>query len=463
MSFLLENGTILAGRYQVEKVLGQGGMGAVYLASDNRIPEKQWAVKELWDYGDPETRRLVQNQFKKEASILATLDHQNLPRITDFFVESDKEYLVMDLVEGKSLEEVIKEKSGPLDVDMVMNILDQLISALEYLHKQEPPVIFRDLKPANIMIAPENRVKLIDFGIARIFSVGKPKDTVILGTPGYAAPEQYGTSQSDVRSDIFGLGATAYYALTGKDPADNPFHFDSPSHLNDKVTPRLNNAILQCVQMDPGKRFSSMEELHKYLFDRAAVQTSELSPDLAGTREDETSPPEIQLEPGELKFGVVKRGSNYKKKFLIKGHVSRAVISADRPWVRVYPALLDGTDQEVGVTVYTRSLNNGGKYRGIISIKSQGREENMPLSVEIEPKHLSTVNYVLTIFFTLLSFAPVVGYLGFFFNLIAYYSTPRGERASLKIFYYVTVFMSLVWTITIGIIVALNYPQLFIR
>jgi len=450
LSQLLETGSVLAGRYVIERVLGQGGMGAVYLASDSHIPEKQWAIKELWDYGDPATRKLIQDQFKRESSILATLDHYNLPRITDFSVYNNREYLVMDYIEGETLEEKIKKSGHPLDINFAMSALKQLIDVLEYLHGQDPPVIFRDLKPANIMITPDDKVKLIDFGIARIFQSGKQKDTVVMGTPGYASPEQYGTSQSDVRSDIYGLGATIYYVLTGLDPADNPFHFDSPSKHNPKIPPRLENSILKCVQMDPDNRFANVGEIKTYLFDRQAMQTADLVPDLAGARIElppQEAVPRISTVPEKLNFGVVKRGANRRLALKINGKVSRLSIVADQPWVRVYPTLLNGIDPAVGVTVYSRSLNHGGKYNGLIKLKGHNVDISVPISVEIETKHLNFLTYLAAFIFMLLSFFPILGYLGFILNMIVYLTVPKGERKSLKVLFIITISLTLLWTV----------------
>lgn len=447
MSVVLEEGTVLADRYEIEKILGQGGMGAVYLAEDSRIPDKKWAIKELWDFGDPSTRTLIQDQFQREASILATMDHPNLPRITDFFVDQRKKYLVMDYVEGDTLEKKLLDEGGPLDLDFVLDLGAQLLDVLEYLHGMDPPVIFRDLKPANIMITPGGKVKLVDFGIARIFTAGKAKDTVIMGTPGFAAPEQYGQGQSDARSDIYGFGATLYFCVTGMDPSDNPFHFEKPSTINDKVYPRLENTILKAVQMAPDERFSSSLEIKKYLFS-ADARTSDFSPDAEGTGPDPVQTKmlsEATAGPPELNFGSIKKGRSRRMKFVVNGNVQKANVNADRNWVRVYPNLVDGADPEVGVTVYTSSLNHGGKYTGLISVKGEQLDLKVPLKLEVEPKHLNFLSYFLAFAFTLLSLVPAIGLLGFFLNLVTYFSIPRGERKSLKIFFYVTLFATLFW------------------
>lgn len=461
MSTLLENGTVLADRYVIKKTLGQGGMGAVYLAADKRIPDKMWAVKELWDFGDPSTRHLIQSQFQREASILATLDHPNLPRITDFFVDNNQEYLVMDYVNGKTTEQLLREAGGPLKMEFVLKIAEQLMDVLIYLHQQNPPVIFRDLKPANVMVTSGGKVKLIDFGIARVFTAGKTKDTIIMGTPGFAAPEQYGTGQSDQRSDIYGLGATLYFQVTGQDPADNPFHFEPPSSINPEVPKKLENAILKCVQMEPEKRFESVEQMKEYLFSSSPV-TTDLTDLALGTRPSKSEEgPGISLEPEILNFGTLKRGVRKKKKFTIKGRAQRIKIASDRPWVRVYPSLVDGEDVEIGVTVYTQSLNHGGKYKAQVTLKGENVNMNLPVRVEIEPRHLNLLSYVLSFIFTVLSLAPLIGYLGFLGNLTVYFSVPVGERKSLKIFFYVTLIVTLLWTVIAGLYFGISYLDWF--
>jgi serine/threonine protein kinase len=449
LSVLLEPESLLAGRYQIKKVLGQGGMGAVYLATDSRIPEKTWAVKELWDYGDPSTRQLIQGQFQSEASILAALNHPNLPRITDFFVENHREYLVMDFIEGRTLEEILLEEKGPLKMDMVMDIIGQLAGVLEYLHGQDPPVIFRDLKPSNVMVTPSGRLCLIDFGIARVFSAGKKKDTVVMGTPGYAAPEQYGSGQSDARSDIYGLGATIYYCITGVDPSDNPFHFEAPSRLNGKVFPRLERAVQKAVQLEASQRFASVAEMRDYLFGPGS-STSDISPmpEAVPSTGPATRPlAPFVLEPQELDFGITRKGETRKRKFVIRGRSSRLSLQNDRPWIRVYPALVDGLDQDVGVTVYTSSLNHGGKYQGTVILKGEKGEAKLPVKVEIEPRHLNFLAYLLIFIFTMISLVPGLGIAGFLYNLVAYFSLPAGERKSIKIFFYVTLFATLLWAV----------------
>lgn len=257
----LKVGDILCNRYPIEGILGEGGMGAVYRASD-LSSKRHWAVKEMTDNFDSQVDRAeAVRSFKAEADILCDLEHPNLPRITHCFSERGRQYIVMDLVTGDTVEKLLRNSpQGRLSLEEIADITRQLVDVLEYLHTHEPPIIFRDLKPANIMVMAKHVVKLIDFGIARFFTKGKRTDTVALGTPGYAAPEQYGSGQSDARTDIYALGATLHQCLTGVDPSAVPFKFDPPSVLVPDLPKELDEVILKCVNMDPAQRWASVEE-----------------------------------------------------------------------------------------------------------------------------------------------------------------------------------------------------------
>ncbi|MFP4496866.1 MAG: hypothetical protein ACLFQV_01545, partial [Vulcanimicrobiota bacterium] len=277
--------------------------------------------------------------------------------------------------------------------------------------------------------------------------------------PGYAAPEQYGTGQSDPCSDIYGLGSTLYFCLTGQDPADNPFHFENPSQLNPKVYKRLEKAILKCVQMDPARRFASVKELENYLFG-AEARTENITTGLSGTLlppASDADASEIEIEPGELNFGVVKRGSNRKKSFIIKGIVNKLEVKKEDNWLKAYPSLVDGANQAVGVTVYTSQLNHGGEYHSRLILKGEGIRKEVPVTLKIEPKHLNLLSYVLSFIFTLVSLVPIAGLLGFILNMVVYNSVPRGERKSLKVFYYVSIFAAVLWIISTGVLLAGGY------
>jgi len=264
---LLSPKTMLANRYLIVQKIGQGGMGAVYQATDTRLGHKVVAVKEMSDAAitDPLEKQQVRQAFEREAQMLATLNHPNLPRVTDHFSEGGKQYLVMDFIEGRTLEEILNQTPGFLDEKQALDWGVQLCEVLDYLHSQQPPVIFRDLKPTNIMLHRDGKVKLIDFGIARLFKPGKTADTVSFGTAGYAPPEQYGKGQTDARSDIYALGATLHHLLTGRDPAQTPFHFLPVRSLNSSVSEAVDQTILRAVEQDPNQRWQTARQMHSAL------------------------------------------------------------------------------------------------------------------------------------------------------------------------------------------------------
>ncbi|MFL7791499.1 MAG: protein kinase [Anaerolineae bacterium] len=263
---MLPQGHVLQDRYRIVHRIGGGGMGTVYLAEDMRLPGRRCAVKEASPRQLPEQdRQWATDAFRQEAQMLATLSHPGLTPVTDFFSETACLYLVMDYVPGKTLEQVLEESpSGRLPHGQVLNIVRQLCDVLEYLHSRNPPVIFRDLKPSNVMLMPEGQVKLIDFGIARFFKSTKSRDTVTLGTPGYAAPEQWGSAgQSDARSDIYGLGVLLLHLSTGYDPVPNPFPLPKPSDVLPTISPKIERLVVLATQPEPGARYQSIADFRR--------------------------------------------------------------------------------------------------------------------------------------------------------------------------------------------------------
>jgi tetratricopeptide (TPR) repeat protein len=259
--------TLLNSRYQLEARIGQGGMGAVYKATDTRFNNRPIAIKEMSRSGLPANRiQEAEESFEREAHLLADLLHPNLPRIYDHFSEDERSYLVMDFIEGLTLEDYYEKADGSsLPLDQVLNWGEQICDVLSYLHTHHPPIIFRDLKPSNIMISESGHVYLIDFGIARIFKPGQSHDTVALGSPGFAAPEQYGKAQSTPRSDIYSLGALLHCLLTGVDPSEQPFFFRPASELNPIIPAELELLLQQMLEMDADKRPSSAQDIVKVL------------------------------------------------------------------------------------------------------------------------------------------------------------------------------------------------------
>ena len=271
---MLAPGTVLQSRYHIIRTLGSGGMGAVYLAQDMRLANKLVAVKEM--IPDPTAssaeQAQAQQQFQWEASMLASLNHPNVPRVSDHFTEGGKHYLVMDYVDGETLEDILNRTPGFLLERQVVNWATQLCDVLTYLHSKQPPVIFRDLKPGNIMVDRSSTVKLIDFGIARLFKPGKTTDTLRMGTMGYAPPEQYvGKGQTDARSDIYSLGATLHHLLTKRDPTlYPPFSFNTvpPRRLNSAVSPHVEAAVMKALAYDRTHRFQTASEMKQSLLGR---------------------------------------------------------------------------------------------------------------------------------------------------------------------------------------------------
>jgi len=239
----LPNGTVLVNRYVVERLLGGGGMGMVYLARDQRLANRLCAMKEMVDHFiDPQQRIEANEYFAREADTLAQLKHQAIPAITDRFDEQNRHYLVMEYIEGRNLEEELAARGNePLPEGLVIDIARQLCDVLAYLHGMQPPIVYRDMKPSNVMISPKGRVVLVDFGIARLFKAQK-RGTMI-GTLGFAPPEQY-KGEVDPRSDIYSLAATLHYMLTARDPEKfPPFSFPKIKELRPEVSDNLAGAI----------------------------------------------------------------------------------------------------------------------------------------------------------------------------------------------------------------------------
>jgi serine/threonine protein kinase len=238
----LEPGTILQGRYAIDRLLGGGGMGMVYLARDQRLANRPCALKEMVDHFIDQAQRIEANEyFAREADTLAQLKHQAIPAITDRFELANRHYLVMEYVEGRNLEEELAVRGEPLPEGLVIDIARQLCDVLSYLHGLAPPIIYRDMKPSNVMLNSNGRVVLVDFGIARLFKAAR-KGTMI-GTLGFAPPEQY-QGLVDPRSDIYSLGATLHYVLTGRDPEKfPPFSFPPVRDLRPAVSSNLAGAI----------------------------------------------------------------------------------------------------------------------------------------------------------------------------------------------------------------------------
>ena len=251
---------LLHGRYKVLSQVGTGGFGAVYKARDFQAHGRMVAIKAIeLDTLSASQAIEATDTFNRELGLLSNLDHPHLPGIYEHFIDETHWYLVMDFIDGEPLDEYLQQMQLTcLPLKQVLNIGLQLCDVLRYLHQLHPPVIFRDLKPANIMRTPGGRLYLIDFGIARRFKPGQAKDTTPLGSPGFAAPEQYGKAQTTTRSDIYSLGATLYFLLTGYDPANTPFHLPPIRSLCPTLPEPLAELITSMLALDPADRPASI-------------------------------------------------------------------------------------------------------------------------------------------------------------------------------------------------------------
>lgn len=297
---MLEPDTILQDRYRIAEQLGGGGMGDVYLAYDMRLADKRCAIKQLTSNPDlsPEERAEDAELFRREAATLAHLNHPNLPDVSDYFEREDSFYLVMEYVEGETLSHRLDDAPEGLPIEEILDWAFQLCDVLDYLHSQDPPVIFRDLKPANIMITKDERIKLIDFGIVRLFDPTKGTDTLKMGTAGYAPPEQYaGQGQTTPRSDIYAFGVTLHELLTGDDPTAHPFVFTPPGRLRKGVSASLSNVIMRAVDVDPDQRFPSAKTM-KAALEKATHPRGFTLPFLRPKRERQTQT--ATMPTGEL-------------------------------------------------------------------------------------------------------------------------------------------------------------------
>ncbi len=440
-------GELLSDRYKVERVLGEGGMGAVYLVSDTRLP-RQWAVKEMSDkFTEADQLAEAERSFKDEANILSALTHNNLPRIVDAFNQEGRHYLVMDYIEGTTLEARL-DGGKTLAVPEALDLALQITEVFEYLHTQPKPVIFRDLKPGNIILTPTGTAKLVDFGIARVFRPDASTDTRALGTPGYAAPEQYGKGQSDERTDIYALGATLYQALSGKDPTLNPFQFPPFRESRKEVPEALEKVILKAVSLKPEERYRTAREFREAL--EALKQDRETYQHLPARLR--TAPLQAPLsegfDPPVVRFGQLGQRQQAKVEVIVRGEANLK-LKSDARWLQVRPAKVKGTDQVIGLYADTSRLPDGGSFAATVS--ASGTPTIQPLRVEVEvtapklPRWALPVGGVLCLGSTM----PILGFFltcGLFMLLL---SAPRTQRRGLQVMLAISSLVTLFY-LTVG-------------
>ncbi|HKY05828.1 MAG TPA: protein kinase [Blastocatellia bacterium] len=272
----LEPGTLLLDRYSIIKRVGGGGMGSVYQARDKRLADRLCAVKEMIElFADQNQRAKAVEDFKREAEVLAQLEHPSIPTVFDYFIEGGRYYLVMRWIGGGDLAEQMRLRGGTVEEPAAVKWAIQICDVLHYIHSQVPPIIYRDLKPANLMLDDRSgRVMLVDFGIARIVRPTE-KGVTAIGTMGYAPPELF-AGKVEPRSDIYSLGATLFHMLTGSDPQDNPlliFDFSKnprPCQINPAITPEMEQLLMRAVAHKPEDRHASALEFMRALEEHSA-------------------------------------------------------------------------------------------------------------------------------------------------------------------------------------------------
>ena len=253
-------GQTIDDKYEILKLIGQGGMSKVYLAMDKRL-NKQWAIKEIEKKAKDKNNEIVIQSAIAEANLIKQLDHPAIVRIVDIIDNGNVIYIIEDYIEGETLSSIL-ENNGAQPQELVIEWAMQICEALEYLHTRKPPIIYRDMKPANVMLKPDGNIKVIDFGIAREYKDQSLADTISLGTKGYAAPEQFGgKGQTDARTDVYCLGVTLYHLLTGQNPCEPPYEIYPIRHWNPQLSAGLEAIVQKCTQLNPDDRYQSCAEL----------------------------------------------------------------------------------------------------------------------------------------------------------------------------------------------------------
>lgn len=476
---MLNNGSILQQRYKIVKILGHGGMGAVYLAEDERLPTK-WAIKEMKKQGLSEAERAEAVElFGSEARLLSELRHRNLPRIVDFFDENGQLYLVMDYVEGHTLEDRVK-RDGPLPVNFALELCLQISDVLDYLHTRPNPVIFRDFKPANVMLTPHDEVKLIDFGIARVFKKDANTDTKALGTPGYAAPEQYGKGQSGPRTDLFAFGATMHHALSGRDPTEEPFQFPPLTDYRQDLPPELVSLIDSCLSLRADGRPDSafaVKRILEQLLGRTGSAALVSRPSTTHLGAEPTQPPplsnptgpvvsspltptptgavataaptgvalpNVSFSPKALSVKELSHGDKATLRLRVKSDQSVSLVP-NSPHIKVYPDKIGPGTTTVTVAVDSAQLDSGSHFSGAIEVNDID-ELALPVEAHISSPKASTGTLVGMFTLCLLTLIPLFNYATTIIAGIVVFSTPKAKRSSLKIPWRLTLLFTFVWT-----------------
>lgn len=344
----LRDGMLLQGRYKILRQLGKGGMGVVYLTSDNRFTNRTCVVKEMMEFllNENEKQKALL-RFNQEADLLATINHPNVPQVYDRFSENDRHYLVMEFVEGMDLknllQEYMKEYNSPIPEQDLIVFFMQLCLILKYLHNHKPVILHRDIKPSNILLTNEGRAKLVDFGIAKAIQTNTQGTSI--GTQGYAAPEQY-KGLSDNRTDIYALGATLHHLLTGRDPQlEAPFDYPPVINLNNSVSQGISDIVEWMLQMNIECRPQSV--------DRIIERLKTLCPEI------EQKVLNYSVEDNKL-IEIINKKSNSKENICIVKNICALCGHENKPTSRfcVKCGKPVGSSSTINAAPYNQAVNN---------------------------------------------------------------------------------------------------------
>ncbi|GCE19394.1 protein kinase domain-containing protein [Dictyobacter kobayashii] len=404
-STLTPNAQLQNGRYVVDKVLGQGGMGAAVLAKDTRVSNKRVVIKELIsDESDPAQRQEDVRNFEREVDTLASLDHPLIPTVTDSFQEGSRYYMVQEYAPGENLEDYMERVNKPMPEQEALTYISQVLDILEYLGEQKPPIVHRDIKPANIIISSrDKRARLVDFGIARADEAkhAKRKQTTALGTPGYAPPEQY-QGNADVRSDIYALAATLHHLVTNRDPRNYPpFNYPAARTLNKQVSPELERILEKALTIDINKRYQNAGEM-KQDIDALLQQNFHTNGTTSSYLLGSSRP--LPTPPAPAKPAANSVGSTYSK-----GYSAPNAPAANQPG-------------QFSSTPYGINQVQQPPYRG----RNQQQQQQMGMYPQAQPQKRNDNNYILWSFLLLIVVLIIIGALIFVLPNLGHPIPPGG-------------------------------------
>jgi serine/threonine-protein kinase len=383
----------LANRYHIIRALKSGGMGSIYLASDMDMGGRPCAIKEMLDrFTNDDDRQEGQVWFAREAEMLGRLRHPCIPEIYDYFIESGRFYLSLEFIEGENLEDRLASMGTPgLPEQQVLEWAAQIADVLHYLHTRTPPIVFRDLKPANVMYTPQNEIRLIDFGIARVFS--PVRQATMVGTPGYCPPEQY-QGLAEPLSDLYALAATIHHLLTGRDPRDGqPFSFPPVRKLIPQISAATESLLDGALRIDLSERGPRIQEFGRQARRIAGELAQGFVPSLSGSMAmhapgDPLPPTRMVVPSTPVHFGRRNKGETHLVELPIAndGHTElRTALHSSAGWLQVPDGQLRvpcGSTVRVPLRLDTASLPTG-KHRALIELDGNGGTANVPVEVQV--------------------------------------------------------------------------------